>query len=157
MKKIYLTLVGLIAGISLIGISSLSAAPYGMAGCGLGSLIIKENNILQIFAATTNGTFGNQTFGITTGTSNCTPNSSAYQEKQQEIFVTVNFESLESEMAMGKGEKIMAFSQMLGCDSETFAKISKEKYKEFFSETTTPKELLQKVKTYTNKVCVKNI
>lgn len=140
-----------------LGTSQLMSAPYGMAGCGLGSLIIKDNNFLQIFAATTNGTFANQTFGITTGTSNCTPGSKAYQEKQQEIFVTVNFESLEAEMASGNGEKVFALSQMLGCDINTFSKISRENYKEFFSKNTTPSELLLKIKAHTSKSCVKDI
>ena len=47
---------------------------YGMAGCGLGSLLFGNDNttLMQILAATTNGLFGSQTFGITSGTSNCT-------------------------------------------------------------------------------------
>ncbi len=154
MKKFLLF--SFLAGIFL-GQGNLIAAPYGMAGCGLGSLIIKNNNILQIFAATTNGTFANQTFGITTGTSNCTPDSNAYQERQQEIFVTVNFSSLETEMSTGSGEKLSAFSEMLGCDVNTFSKISKQHYKEFFSENITPRELLVKVKSHTTKLCVKQI
>src|SRR6266545_2071443 len=45
---------------------------YGLAGCGLGSMLIgSKPGIVQIFAATTNGSFGTQTFGITSGTSNC--------------------------------------------------------------------------------------
>src|SRR5512139_1907858 len=42
-------------------------------GCGLGYMIFKgqEGLASQTCAATTNGTFGNQTFGITTGTSEC--------------------------------------------------------------------------------------
>ena len=47
------------------------AEDYGSAGCGLGSLVFKQNDGTQILAATTNGTFGSQTFGITFGTSNC--------------------------------------------------------------------------------------
>ncbi|MEN0057326.1 MAG: DUF3015 family protein, partial [Bdellovibrio sp.] len=44
---------------------------YGTAGCGLGSLVFgNEKGPVQIVAATLNGT-GVQTFGITTGTSNC--------------------------------------------------------------------------------------
>ncbi|MFN3604361.1 MAG: DUF3015 family protein [Leptonema sp. (in: bacteria)] len=141
----------------MIAVGHVYSAPYGMAGCGLGSLIIKQNNFLQIFAATTNGTSGNQTFGITTGTSNCTPDSKAYQEKQQEIFVTVNFESLENELASGTGEKVFALAQMLNCDVNTFSKIARENYKDLFTKNTTPSELLSKIKSYTSKSCVKEI
>ena len=39
-------------------------------GCGLGSMIMagQSGPIFKVLGATTNGTFGNQTFGITTGT-----------------------------------------------------------------------------------------
>jgi len=42
-------------------------AQYGMAGCGLGAMLFGHENSTgkQVLAATTNGTFGTQTFGIT--------------------------------------------------------------------------------------------
>ena len=46
------------------------ARQYGMAGCGLGSLAFEPGEG-QISAATTNGTFYNQFFGISSGTLNC--------------------------------------------------------------------------------------
>ena len=52
--------------------ASAMADGYGPAGCGLGSMIFEpDSGFTQVFAATTNGTSGNQTFGITSGTSNC--------------------------------------------------------------------------------------
>ncbi len=155
MKKLNQIFLGLIAvSISLVFVKGVYSAPYGMAGCGLGSLIIKDNNILQIFAATTNGTFGSQTFGITTGTSNCTPDSKAYLDKQKEIFVTVNYESLETEMAIGEGEKLKSFSELMGCDYKTFSNISKTYYKDIFTKDSTPKNLIQKIKVYTESKCL---
>ena len=54
--------------VSIVSITSISSAPkYGTAGCGLGSVIIKEAGFAQVVAATTNGIYANQTFGITTG------------------------------------------------------------------------------------------
>ena len=64
---------------------------YGDAGCGLGSILFgAKPGFVQVFAATTNGTFGSQTFGITTGTSNCggggggTPTARNYVETNRE-------------------------------------------------------------------------
>ena len=37
-----------------VAFGSAFAADYGSAGCGLGSLAFKENNLTQILAATTN-------------------------------------------------------------------------------------------------------
>ena len=121
-----------------------------MAGCGLGSLIIKQNDKSQILAATTNGTFGSQTFGITTGTSNCTANGIVKNEKAQEIFVTVNFSSLEQEMASGKGEKLNTFAQLLGCNSdsvEKFGQMTQSNYNKLLSENATPTSLISAVKS----------
>src|SRR5207302_8961923 len=44
---------------------------YGLAGCGLGSMIFgDQKGWIQVLAATTNGTFGTQTLVISSGTWN---------------------------------------------------------------------------------------
>lgn len=93
------------------------AAGYGTAGCGLGSIVIGDKpGIIQIFAATTNGTFGSQTLGITTGTSNCAEGGMRKAELQRD-FVAVNLDNLNHEAAAGNGEYLSAFSTVLGCES----------------------------------------
>ena len=71
MKKL---LVLLFVGFMVIGFSTALFADQKNYGCGLGSMAFEGNDglISQVSAATTNGTSGNQTFGITSGTSNCT-------------------------------------------------------------------------------------
>ena len=92
---------------------------YGMAGCGLGSLVIKEDGMVQILAATLNGT-GVQTFGITSGTSNClTANKAAVIEKQ-EHFVIENLESLRRDMVKGDGEYLQSYAEVLGCPATSY-------------------------------------
>src|SRR5262245_21507042 len=58
---------------------------YGMSGCGLGSILFgtDQNKVMQILAATSNGCFGSQTFGITSGTSNCVSGGVVKAEKEQ--------------------------------------------------------------------------
>ncbi|MCB1142808.1 MAG: DUF3015 domain-containing protein [Leptospiraceae bacterium] len=145
--KINKSLLITITSLSLFFISPISAGGYGMAGCGLGSLIIKPNNFLQIFAATTNGTYANQTFGITSGTSNCASSGIVKNEKAGEIFVHMNYESLEKEMAMGKGEKLDTLATLFGCkNSSSFASMTKNKYEKLFSEED-PSNLFLSLKT----------
>lgn len=121
-------------------------AAQNMAGCGLGSLVFKNNTkVHQILAATTNGTFGNQTFGITTGTLNCTSSGVAKAEMKQEMFAEVNYEVLNKEMAQGQGETLTAFANILGCDAASvdgFASLSQAKYKDTFSKASNSSELL---------------
>ena len=69
--------------VSLSGLATVSAQ-YGMAGCGLGSVVISDDGFLQVFAATTNGTSYSQSFGITSGTSNCVEKGVVKMDKQQE-------------------------------------------------------------------------
>ncbi|MCX5790873.1 MAG: DUF3015 family protein, partial [Elusimicrobia bacterium] len=78
----------LIAGLLVAGFSAgAMAAGYGSAGCGLGSLAFQGNDQTQILAATTNGTFGSQTFGLTFGTSNCSNKGRVKLGMQRESFI----------------------------------------------------------------------
>ena len=53
--------------------SASNAFAYDSTGCGLGSLVFKgqKGPVPQVLAVTTNGSFGTQTFGITSNTSGC--------------------------------------------------------------------------------------
>lgn len=147
MKKILLTI--LIGSSALIlGVNPVTAGKYGMAGCGLGSMIIQTNDFSQIFAATSNGTSGNQTFGITSGTSNCTKDGVVKNEKAQEVFVHMNYNSLEKEMAIGKGEKLNALATLVGCSKNVngFSEFAKANYSKLFSTSNDPSFLLSSIK-----------
>lgn len=90
------------------------------SGCGLGSMIIQENTkVMQILAATTNGSFGSQTFGISTGTSNCKAQNLVMREKAVQYFAEVNKDDLSREMAKGQGEKLTTLASLYGCESAT--------------------------------------
>jgi hypothetical protein len=124
-----------------------SAAGYGMAGCGLGSLAFKDQpGMIQIVAATLNGIYGNQTFGITSGTSNCAEDGVSVAEKEKEYFSEANFESLNVEMAQGSGETLEAFAHIMGCEGEgvqAFSQLTQAKYSEIYPDpATTPEQML---------------
>ena len=99
-----------------------SAAFAGSAqnnvGCGLGSLVWENkadnSTLFQAFQATTNGTSGSQTFGVTSGTSNCKQPSKFVQNEQLNKFVQANMDNLAKDIAMGKGETLDTFAEMLG-------------------------------------------
>jgi hypothetical protein len=105
---------------------------YGMAGCGLGALIFGPDNepVAQVLAATTNGTFATQTFGISSGTSNCVSGGVIRAEREQAAFAEVNFEDLKRNMAAGGGEYLRSFSTLLGCEESArseFYKMTQQK------------------------------
>ena len=77
-------------------------------GCGLGSIAWEGQNGLmsQTLAATTNGTFGTQTFGITSGTSNCEQVKSFTSNEKVDTFVAENMDNLAMDIARGQGEYV---------------------------------------------------
>jgi hypothetical protein len=87
---------------------------YGTAGCGLGSIIFTPGSgFTPVFAATTNSLFGTQTFGITSGTSNCAAPRSGRDATR--AFVETNRGALSKDIARGRGETIASLSRLAGC------------------------------------------
>ena len=138
-----------ILALALIGSSHAFAASYHQAGCGLGSMVFKEEGSTQILAATTNGTFGSQTFGISSGTSNCSgAGGVATTDAQEHMYVETNRSVINQEMAQGSGEHLNALATMLGCQkgsSTTFAAVMKKNYKVVASKKSTD-EMLQSMR-----------
>ena len=112
MKKVLLGL-----ALSLVVTGSAFAAQNN-AGCGLGAVLMAgkadDSIVLQVLQATTNGTSANQTFGITSGTSNCQKPSKIVQNEKLNNFVQANMDNLAQDIAMGKGESLDTFAEMLG-------------------------------------------
>jgi DUF3015 family protein len=123
------------------------AAGYGAAGCGLGSMVFGSGSgPKQIFAATTNGTFGSQTFGISSGTSNCGDHGLINISKEREVFAQQNYTSLVKEMAQGEGESLYTLASLYQCPAEThqaFGTMTQDKFDRLVANSrTTPIELL---------------
>lgn len=103
---------------------------YGTAGCGLGSMVFgKEEGAMQIIAATLNGT-GVQTFGITSGTSNCGKGLLAKAEVNS--FIQSNAIALENDIARGQGETLSTLNNMLGCDAQ-FSNTLQKNFKNIYA------------------------
>lgn len=91
------------------------AAPKENVGCGLGYIVFKGKDGLlsQTCAATTNGTFGNQTFGITSGTSECERYSTFTANEELNKFVSDNMDNLAMDIARGNGEYLNTLAVLL--------------------------------------------
>ena len=92
-----------------------------MAGCGLGSMVVEDNNKwAQVGAAFLNGT-GMQTFGISFGTSNCTEDGVATASREKDAFVEANLADLRRDLAVGQGEYLSSLAGLYGCQGERAA------------------------------------
>ena len=112
MRKIAMMTVAF--GALLVGTATQAQAQaYGTAGCGLGSMAFgAKPGFVQVFAATTNGTFGAQTFGISSGTSNCGSTSGAAGAR---AFIETNRPALAKDISRGSGETIQNLATLGGC------------------------------------------
>jgi hypothetical protein len=108
--------VGLIlVGLCVFGLTGTALAGQNNTGCGLGSIIFKgqEGLLSQTCAATFNGIYGNQTFGITTGTSNCTKTTSLTSNEKLNKFVGDNMDNLAMDISKGGGEYLSTLATLL--------------------------------------------
>jgi hypothetical protein len=84
-------------------------------GCGLGTLIMKGNEglLFQVLAVTTNGTCGNQTFGITSGTLDCEKPARFASNERLNTYVADNMDNLAKDIARGQGEYLNTLAVLM--------------------------------------------
>jgi hypothetical protein len=134
LKKVLLLSVAVLFGMQA-GLA-MAANPDTGPGCGLGKLAwsdyAHQKDIApQVLMATTNGTFGSQTFGISTGTSGCTNDGQVMSEHKTTMFAQLNFENLSQEMAQGHGEHLASLATLMGVPAEhqaAFFALTQERY-----------------------------
>lgn len=123
--------------------AAMAAGNHGPAGCGLGTKVVFKNAnewYEHVMAATTNGTSGNQTFGMTSGTLGCR-DANGPLASNVELFIDNNLDQLAQDTAIGEGETLAALTELVGInekDEATFATALKANFDQIFtSEATT--------------------
>ena len=121
-----------------------SGQGYGTAGCGLGSIVFgAKPGIIQVIAATLNGTAGSQTFGITTGTSNCDIPEMGHQAA---VFIETNKEIVKKDAARGAGETVVTLSEILNCkDANLFSHKLQQNYENIFDNNNSTFESTRRI------------
>ncbi|GIL16702.1 MAG: hypothetical protein BroJett040_04530 [Oligoflexia bacterium] len=115
---------------------------YGMAGCGLGSVVFGDKpGMIQVIAAFVNAT-GYQTFAISSGTSNCGESGKAAKATQ---FIETNKIVLEKDIVRGQGETLTTLSQLMECKNSSFGETLKSNYSNTFPQGGASSEALQAV------------
>lgn len=118
-------------------------ASPNVGGCGLGSkLFAGQAGIApQVLAVTTNGTVsGNQTFGITTGTSGCTQDGVVTSNWKTAMFIDANTTKLARDMSVGEGESLDSLAGLLGMDAaekQVFFRTTKENFGQIYPTSDT--------------------
>lgn len=99
----------------VLGISSSAAMADSASNCGWGSMLFdgqsgKPSNIL---AMTTNGSTGNNTIGVTSGTNGCDGGTIQYGGKEM-VKVGAVMDEFSEDVARGDGEVLTAVAVTLG-------------------------------------------
>jgi len=134
-KKLYVCVFALFLLMGMSGMA-LGNPPNNGPGCGLGKLAWadssqKETIGGQVLMATTNGTFGSQTFGISSGTSGCSNDGKIFASEKVNVFTAMNFDNLAQEMAQGRGEHLTSLATLMGVpekNHQVFFAMTQENY-----------------------------
>ncbi|WP_221798116.1 DUF3015 family protein [Oceanobacter mangrovi] len=109
----------MIAVVAFAGLSSVAMAEHGPAGCGLGTEYVFPDATEwyeHVLAATTNGSSGNQSFGMTSGTLGCKDANGPLATNTQK-FMDDNMDQLAADVAVGKGETLDALAEVMAIDA----------------------------------------
>jgi hypothetical protein len=122
---------------ALFAIGSTSAMADNIGSCGWGSKVFDGQSGIapQVLAATTNGTFGNQTFGISSGTSGCTQDGTVTSTWQTAMYIDGNKKALARDTAAGQGETLDALAELIGVDAQdkaAFNRVAQENFARIF-------------------------
>ena len=129
---------------TLASTGSGNVGKWGLAGCGIGSMIFKDQpGKIQILSAITNDYFG-QTFSITSGTSNCVE-MGGHEEAM--LYININHKPLAKDISRGEGETLEGLAKVMGCsDHDQLGSTLQKNYKVIFSGSqATPESVAQSI------------
>lgn len=122
----------LLIGSLIMSASTLAVADNSGPGCGWGSMLFEGSSGTpsHVVAATTNGTSGNNTFGMTSGTNGC-DTSKTLDYKGTSAVVFHNMDRLSNDIAKGDGEILDTVASIMGIESNdlpTFKRVLNENF-----------------------------
>jgi hypothetical protein len=123
----------IIAALLLGSAAGANATAPGGPGCGWGNMLFEGQSGLpmHLLATLVNGTSGNATFGMTTGTNGCDTSGSLSYSGKSLLAMTGVLEEVAMDMATGQGEALTALSVSLGVDSADRAHFNKVMHENF--------------------------
>lgn len=110
--------------LAVAAVAAMPFAPVAMAdndvGCGIGSILWEgqTGKLSHVLAATTNGSTGNQTFGITFGTLGCDGTDAVSSRMKLAMYTDENLDQLMVDASRGAGESLDVFMELYGVEAE---------------------------------------
>ncbi len=135
----------------LIASSAVFAEAPGGPDCGWGNMLFdgQSGGGPHFLASTTNGTSGNKTFGMTSGTNGCSTDGTLTYGGNAMINTAAIMDEFSEDVARGHGDALNAVAVMIGVeqqDRDTFARVMHENFTTIFpSENVTAEQALYSV------------
>lgn len=113
-----------------------------VGGCGVGSKLFdgKKGQVYEILAVTFNGSSGNQTFGISSGTSGCETGGVVRSNWKTAAYIDGNMNNLARDMSRGEGESLVGLASVLQIPTSehaAFANVLQGRFGEIFASSET--------------------
>jgi hypothetical protein len=136
MKRFNIRAIAVAAAFAAIPLAA-QAADDEVGTCGWGSKLFEGQSGLgpKVLAVTTNGTLGNQTFAISSGTSGCTQDGTVRSSWKLAAFIDGNKAKLARDMSRGGGETMDALVQLIGVEEQdraSFVRATRENVARIF-------------------------
>jgi len=133
MKKLVMA----VSVLAVFPVAAMAAGENNIGACGWGSKVFEGQGGIapQVLGATTNGTSGNQTFAITSGTSGCTQDGAVSSNWRTAMFIDGNKQKLARDMSVGSGEALDSLAHLIGVDTQdraAFNRVAKDNLERIF-------------------------
>src|SRR5689334_13955055 len=127
-----------VALVGLFPLGAMAAGENNIGNCGWGSELFDGQRGLapQVLGGITNMSTGNQTFGISSGTSGCTQDGVVKSNWKTAMFIDGNKEKLARDMSIGNGEALESLAKLMGVrdqDKPAFFLATKENFARIFA------------------------
>ncbi len=142
-----------LVGFMVVAASVCFAANQKNMGCGLGTMIMKGNDglVFQVLGVTTNGTCGNQTFGITSGTLECEKPAKFASIERINTYVSDNMDNLANDIAKGNGEYLNTLAVLMevpeGTRTDFYSKLQNNFTRIYTSSEVTGNDVVRNIQS----------
>lgn len=106
------------------GASAQDSEDASSAGCGVGTILFEgqKGPVPQVLAVTTNGSLGNQTFGISSGTLGCERDAVVRSPTEVRMLLISSLDNLATDVARGQGETLDSLAALMAVEPDDRAR-----------------------------------
>lgn len=140
----------IVTGLILLGASSVAMADAaGGPNCGWGNMLFEgqSGTAPHVLAVTTNGTSGNNTFGMTSGTNGCSTSGKLTYGGKNVVSSIMN--EFSEDVARGEGDALNTVAVVYGvapADRDAFAQVMHENFNVIFpNENVTADDMMASI------------